>query len=815
MKKNLAIIILLLLVIFSIISCSPSEKDEHEIMKDIKSHSGFFDIQDVKIDNIDIVNRQTDEKEKTDFVYATVFGHCDDIEYELGYYLTYNLNKNKWILDSLVRDRNGVWSISKATNEQITKDIKNHSGFFDIQDVKIDNINIIKRQTDEKETTDFVYVTVFGHCDDIKYELGYYLIYNLYSNGWILDNIERDQEGVWSISTVTQNQILTDLQNDNFIKSRGLTISNRSINNYSDNVNTTSYNVSVSCDAKNEDVSFSIDYNFSYLLQKDGWEMVSSNILNQYATPLKTVSQKELDDFIATSDLNSKYDLITYVDRTTILNNNLDELTYSANKHYDNVEEIFDIKIVPEFDQQQGIWRLTKSSLIENVIIRNWSIGNENQIRTAIAQAENTPTTIITLNADIELISNFTIPSGADVTLKSSGTKMLSLISTRDMDVITIQENAKLTIENIGITRKTGTKGSGIIGARNTTVTLNSGVISGHIGTESDRSGGIDSYGTFIMNGGTIKGNTPGGFWVAGDVHIAGYFTMNGGTIGGDEGGGASNSGAFVMNNGTINGRVSTPSWNRSRDASFEMNGGTINSNVNSSLTISGGTIKGNVTTSDGLGNNSGFINMKGGEIYGNVAISRGTMDNGTIIGGVTLHGHGNNPTFTMNGGTISGSKGNGIDNIGWFNSSFVMNGGTINGHDGAGVSIRKGIRDSSFIMNDGTINGNNGGGVSIDRVGTFTMSGGTIRDNTTSGSGGGVDTSGIFNMSGGTIYNNTAGTSGGGVNQTGGTFTFDGGWIYNNRASNGNDIQIGQSGNFNNNIYDINVGAIGSPPPG
>ena len=93
-----------------------------------------------------------------------------------------------------------------------------------------------------------------------------------------------------------------------------------------------------------------------------------------------------------------------------------------------------------------------------------------------------------------------------------------------------------------------------------------------------------------------------------------------------------------------------------------------------------------------------------------------------------------------------------------------------------------------------------------------FIMNGGSIRDNNTSGSGG--DTLRIFTMNGGLIHNNTAGASGGGINQSGGTFIFDGGWIYNNTASNGNDIHIGQAGIFNNNVLDVNIGAIGSPPP-
>jgi len=241
-------------------------------------------------------------------------------------------------------------------------------------------------------------------------------------------------------------------------------------------------------------------------------------------------------------------------------------------------------------------------------------------------------------------------------------------------------------------------------------------------------------------------------------------------------------------------------------------------------ITINNGIIRGNVTSTDGLGNNSGTIDMRDGTIYGNVSISRGTMHNGTIIGRVIIYGFGFNKDniFTMNGGIIKDSDGNGVsvaDQVA--DITFIMNGGTISGHRGVGVS-NNGYK-SIFIMNGGTITENSGGGVSnngkvMTRDGqtynSFTMNDGEIYGNTTSGGGGGVNTSSNFTMKGGKIYNNTANASGGGLNHTGGTFTFDGGWIFNNKASNGNDISIGQIGIFNNNVFDNNIGAIGSPPP-
>ena len=185
------------------------------------------------------------------------------------------------------------------------------------------------------------------------------------------------------------------------------------------------------------------------------------------------------------------------------------------------------------------------------------------------------------------------------------------------------------------------------------------------------------------------------------------------------------------------------------------------------------------------------------------------TMNGGTISGstgdGVLVSG-----TFTMNGGTISGNSSSGVNNQ---RGTFTMNGGTISGNSSSGVNNEGG----TFTMNSGTISGNtsrNTGGVSVSLGATFTMNGGTIRDNTASGSnkalayGGGVGVQGTFTMNGGTICGNTATSPdgsfyGGGVGCTnGGTFTMHGGTIRDNTAygighGGGGGVGVEESGTF------------------
>jgi len=434
-------------------------------------------------------------------------------------------------------------------------------------------------------------------------------------------------------------------------------------------------------------------------------------------------------------------------------------------------------------------------------------VSNENELRQAVVQAKNSHA-IVGLIKDIELVSNFSIPSEANITLTSAVKTMCNLISIRNMDVITVQENANLTIKNVEITRAPDTNGNGIVTSRNSSLVMNSGLISGInylSGGTAAQEGQADvyNYGIFIMNGGTLNGCviSPGSFTLNGGTNNGAYtygnasFTMNGGRINGDASDTSAlldtGKGTFTMNGGTINGDVGN-----GVHRTFVMNNGIINGHVSSSLpalTVYNGSINGGITFS---GNNSLIIH------------------NGTIRGGVLFSSY--YSTFTLYDGKIY----DGVINE--KNGTFIMNGGAVSGNSGRGVSNGIGNLDrATFVMNGGTISGNSGGGVVNGNSennsfynSTFIMNGGTINNNNTIDSGGGIETSGVFTMNGGRIYNNIAGESGGGVNHTGGTFNFEGGWIYNNNASLGNDININKSGAFNNNVYDINIGAIGSPPP-
>jgi hypothetical protein len=171
----------------------------------------------------------------------------------------------------------------------------------------------------------------------------------------------------------------------------------------------------------------------------------------------------------------------------------------------------------------------------------------------------------------------------------------------------------------------------------------------------------------------------------------------------------------------------------------------------------------------------------------------------------------------TIDGNTASGSVstsfyGGGVYISGGTNSgTFTMTGGTISNntaHEGGGV-----YNGGAFTMNSGTISGNSasgsnsgsGGGVytGTNMGGTFTMYGGTIGGNTASIFGGGVYASGSFAMEDGTISGNSA-TRGGGVYVygTGTSFTKAAGIIYGSNTTDASLRNRATDGGAGNAVY-------------
>lgn len=261
------------------------------------------------------------------------------------------------------------------------------------------------------------------------------------------------------------------------------------------------------------------------------------------------------------------------------------------------------------------------------------------------------------------------------------------------------------------------------------------------------------------------------------------------------------------------------------------------------SLTLDGGTVSGCTEHTANLSNGSAIqirdgasFTMNSGSITGNGVVTAGQSDMQENGAGVYVEG--TDSIFTMNGGTISGNiatKGAGVavEN----GATFNMNAGTISDNlfcnsnfGGGAVSVNNAafnMKGASVISGskyfDSTKEGNSvqtqGAGVLVEGDdSTFTMDGGTIKDNASDDAankgGGGVYFEGkTATLKNGSISNNTAGdkhyTSGGGIYIASGDVTLENMSIKNNSASaNVNTPYLGDRAN-GGGIYCVSGGTL------
>ena len=256
--------------------------------------------------------------------------------------------------------------------------------------------------------------------------------------------------------------------------------------------------------------------------------------------------------------------------------------------------------------------------------------------------------------------------------------------------------------------------------------------------------------------------------------------------------------------------------YNRIYSSTTQLSGMVIMSSsaiLNLCDSVGGGGIDGSDLSLSGINGllgcyNSAVIHMYGGTVYGN---SKGVNGGGVHV---TYQGK-----FYMYGGSISGNTANigGGVFVGSSTSEFVMHGGIIANNtaaQGGGIGDKDATTDelSVVTIKGGTISGNRakgteelaaeGGGIYMSN-GTLTIEGGTVSDNTAYGStfaggitggGGGVcQDAGALTVTGGTIFSNKAmGTvntaavpsGGGGILVKGSKFVMSGGNLSDNEAA-------------------------------
>lgn len=175
MKKNLVILITLILSLVVLVGCGASVAKEKQIQEDLEAFSDKVFLDDGEtITSLVIDKRDTDKKQKTDRVWCTVTTEKDDISYEKGVMLDYYLyDKAGWTLDDYTIDDSEKWVIRplKGVNEGeistslIGKTIMVDDEEWGIGEREVSNLSIQSQNTNLEKNTDQVTVEIVLESD--------------------------------------------------------------------------------------------------------------------------------------------------------------------------------------------------------------------------------------------------------------------------------------------------------------------------------------------------------------------------------------------------------------------------------------------------------------------------------------------------------------------------------------------------------------------------------------------------------------------------------------------------------------------------
>lgn len=176
--------LLLLITLISLCGCSPSAKSEKEIIADLRQSPAFIS-ETVKIEKCEIVKRQTNKDSKSDLVYLTVYVNEDDLTCELSYVMEYILYDEGWILESAVRDYDGVWNLGGLSNDRILEDIQKNDPFFN----QCTGLTITEHKIEGPSASDdyfeqCVRVSISAENDQIMYQPSYLMYYTIKGSSW-------------------------------------------------------------------------------------------------------------------------------------------------------------------------------------------------------------------------------------------------------------------------------------------------------------------------------------------------------------------------------------------------------------------------------------------------------------------------------------------------------------------------------------------------------------------------------------------------------------------------------------------------------
>ena len=114
--NRISIVLISIVALFCLSGCSKSEKD---ISNDIANVDSYFTKYDLQLTDYEVTKRQTNNNEKTDYIWINISGENEDFSYKASYTATYIKYNDGWHLENYSLDKSDYSALSEPSLETV------------------------------------------------------------------------------------------------------------------------------------------------------------------------------------------------------------------------------------------------------------------------------------------------------------------------------------------------------------------------------------------------------------------------------------------------------------------------------------------------------------------------------------------------------------------------------------------------------------------------------------------------------------------------------------------------------------------------
>ena len=205
--RRFLLLISILLITVAMTACGKSEKSNAEIEEDVVKNDYIISIYELKINNFEVEKRQTNQNDKTDYVWVSVTASNGLFEYSSSYEIQYTLYNAGWELEDFFQTTAQATPFEATINQ-------------DIADQKIsyefEEYGFIERETDLDNGRDIFYYEATEVDGLIKTNYDVSLTYQFEMGEWNVLELKKDQtaqtwdvDGTWTYEDENCNYEIT------------------------------------------------------------------------------------------------------------------------------------------------------------------------------------------------------------------------------------------------------------------------------------------------------------------------------------------------------------------------------------------------------------------------------------------------------------------------------------------------------------------------------------------------------------------------------------------------------------------------------